>query len=650
MPSELPGLRGRYVIGISVDEYGGSTPVSGKVKISSSLGSSSRDAASRLDVAGSSFGCEPCTSRSVYVDGSAPSLRTTNGSVWPSPRTTPAKSSAFDGGAIVSTTFLHSARTGMVMRPVWHMSGRSNSTSLSSLGVKHRLSGALTPADIRPGGVCVSSKNERTSSGSGSCRNMLNVYETFVSMKRRLYVSPTVKSLNSSTPGLARKGAPTHSLPPTTCFTKRLVRCRSRASAMYRVSSTLSCRPPSCLRSLPSSPSTSHSPSVSAATISSTTSPRSCASAAIACTDDDLGAGSEPPTTPAALLLRECSSLSAASAAASGSPNVSATCGYLRAIMSMMSGSLPRPSPNFQSLIVVCFDGWRFLICEVGSSTVECDLVTLRMKLSSRCCAPMLVTASAAASAACLWRRSSSRRLFSCSPCLSIRCCIAAMLSASCRSIRCFSIRSRACSSRSRKTWYGLPPAARMVIFSDSCARSSARRFSYFRSLAVFTLACAASVDAFSCSTAAARFSISLRCASWMSASCSVTSLVRALSVAIAFLWPARAALSCFSATVSRSCCAAAARARDAAAASASRCAASRSCCARCGAETRAVLACFASTGSSAESALSACCWSSIAESSASCTARASFSVAPCFSCCASISAPTRSHSSSCSC
>ena len=87
------------------------------------------------------------------------------------------------------------------------------------------------------------------------------------------------------------------------------------------------------------------------------------------------------------------------------------------------------------------------------------------------------------------------------------------MFSASFTSTFFCSTRIRACSSRSRKTWYGLPPAERIALRSLSRARSSARRFSARRWFAPCSLACAASVLVLSASTASARFSSCLRCA-----------------------------------------------------------------------------------------------------------------------------------------
>ena len=71
--------------------------------------------------------------------------------------------------------FFVRALRGIVIGPVDVSSVISESMSSLTLGVNVSVSGAVTPADIRPGGVCVSVKKERTAMGRFCGRKALNV-------------------------------------------------------------------------------------------------------------------------------------------------------------------------------------------------------------------------------------------------------------------------------------------------------------------------------------------------------------------------------------------------------------------------------------------------------------------------------------------
>jgi len=58
-------------------------------------------------------------------------------------------------------------------------------------------------------------------------RNMLKVFDMLVSVKVFTYVSPTSKSMNSSTGGVETKAGPSQVFPQTTCLVKRLSFCRT---------------------------------------------------------------------------------------------------------------------------------------------------------------------------------------------------------------------------------------------------------------------------------------------------------------------------------------------------------------------------------------------------------------------------------------
>jgi len=111
------------------------------------------------------------------------------------------------------------ALSGTVIGPVAVWKVMAESMSSLTLGVNVTVSGAETPADMRPGGTCVRSKKEATAMGKSCGRKALKEYETLVIVNLSSYVLPTSKSAKSNSAGLHRKGGPFHSLPPTTCLT-----------------------------------------------------------------------------------------------------------------------------------------------------------------------------------------------------------------------------------------------------------------------------------------------------------------------------------------------------------------------------------------------------------------------------------------------
>mmetsp|Transcript_13262 Transcript_13262/g.44205 ORF Transcript_13262/g.44205 Transcript_13262/m.44205 type:complete len:272 (+) Transcript_13262:3366-4181(+) len=270
---------------------------------------------------------------------------------------------------------------GTDMGPVWVSSRSTVSMSSPSFGVKVSLRETERPATIRPGGWCSSRKKLATSGGKAAGRKELNELETLVRAKVLTYVSPASKSRNSSTGSLGTNAGPRQVLPHTVCSTTTLSRWRCRAAAMYRFSSTERVAPLSGDGG-PGGAGTpsSHSPGNSGSTTSSAGSPRSLASSASARADADFSGDRVSEATGSARTdLAATGSGRAAARAAASARLEAAVLGYLSAIMSRISPSLPRPRPNFQSFIVTCCDGSIRGQREVGSSSVAPVLVTRRM-------------------------------------------------------------------------------------------------------------------------------------------------------------------------------------------------------------------------------------------------------------------------------
>ena len=131
-----------------------------------------------------------------------------------SPITTAPKSIVGVARAILA--FLVVALSGTVIGPVAVLKVISLSMSWLILGENLMNRSAVTPADMRPGGTCESSKKEATASGSAAGRKALNVYDTFVSVNLISYALPTSKSAKRITFGLQMNAGPDHVLPPTT--------------------------------------------------------------------------------------------------------------------------------------------------------------------------------------------------------------------------------------------------------------------------------------------------------------------------------------------------------------------------------------------------------------------------------------------------